>query len=71
MNMNVKLPVMFELGDYHEVRYLQEMLRKVVKGIKVIETGFKNGKYIAVAYVGSAAKSENQSFIKKYSTEDC
>ena len=52
MKLNVTLPNIIEVDDYHEFAHIQNYLREIFEDnkFKITESGFYNGKYIGVVY---------------------
>lgn len=53
MKTEVNLPQQITVRDYHEFQHLQNVMRKIIPGIKIKEVGFYGGEYHGVAYVGT------------------
>lgn len=68
MKVDINLPCRIEVTDYYEFSYIQETLRKVIPGIKVIEIGF-TGNYQGVAYLGRKRDVKVQRLIREIEKE--
>lgn len=50
--VNLKLPRLITVSDYHEFQDLEDKLRILKKDLRVAEVGFDNGEYVGVVYTG-------------------
>lgn len=73
MKLDVNLPSRIEVSDYHEFTHIQNILRNIIPGIKVIEIGCINdlphGYYQGIAYLGNKKNVKVQNLIKKIKKE--
>lgn len=52
MKIDINLPTIISVDDYHEFNYLEETLKKFIPKVHVKEGGFYCGDYHAVVYIG-------------------
>jgi len=65
MKLEIKLPVLVKVDDYHSSDFLDEIFNEIDKRIEVKEIGFLNRKYILMIYSGDINNDENKSLIDK------
>lgn len=51
MEVSVNLPVIMEFSDYHEIDYVTDYLKQIIKGLKSRELEFRDGSYWGVFYL--------------------
>ena len=64
MLLNVSLPTLVEVRDYHELQEMELHFKELNGSIKVAELSF-NGTYIGVVYVGKKPSKEEISKLAK------
>ena len=65
MRLELQLPKMIEVADYHEFIDLSDKLWAINPQLKVAEVGFYEGSYVGIVYTGSKKEPENANLIKK------
>ena len=62
--IDVELPMLIEVDDYHEIDSLQNVFKRLNKDIKVMGLGF-DGQYLGIAYVGNLKDGRNAPLVEK------
>jgi hypothetical protein len=57
MKLNLNVPTFIEVGDYHELPFVQDHLKKLNPSLRVKEVGF-NGEYVGLIYLGRAPSKD-------------
>ena len=65
MKMEVKLPHIYEVSDYHDFDSLRNIFSEIIRGVKVKEIGFCGTHYTGIAYVGSLSDPQNAKCMKE------
>jgi hypothetical protein len=68
MSDAIKLPFKVEVIDYHDLQYLQTLLRQGNPKVKVREAGF-NGRYLGLVYSGRLTDSKNAKILEELKEE--
>ena len=50
--VELKLPRLIEVSDYHEFRNIEDMLKQLNKTLRCAEVGFTGSHYVGVIYKG-------------------
>ena len=64
--MSVKLPQIVEADDYHEFKYIQDVLAVINPKIRVTEVGFGETKYVGLIHANTRA---HKNLIKQLTAE--
>lgn len=56
--INVNLPSLVFVKDYHEFRDIRIQASRFIDGLEVEEIGWENGSYVGVAYVNKRPPSQ-------------
>lgn len=75
---DINLPARVEVDDYHELPFLQDILRQIIPKVKVVEVGCAPARYLnrphgvyhAVVYLGDKREPEVQRLIREIKQEE-
>ena len=51
MKISVNLPIIIDFNDYHEIDYVTDSMKQIIKGLKSRELEFRDGSYWGIFYL--------------------